>query len=207
MAIKSFSLSSALYRVAAIAVIVIVIFAVYISLRWSIGSTIAKQTESKDVAEFAVEMAPNDPQGYYSLAVVNEKNFLPESFTLALQNYEKAVSVSPHDFRLWLALGKAREQSGDSDGAEKAFRRSLQLAPNYADVHWILGNFLLRQGNDEEAFLEMRKAVEQDEKYSNPVVVTVWQIFGGDIAQISQKIGDSPAIRASLAPFLVKQTV
>lgn len=205
MSIKSVQLNSSVLRAIALIAIIVVACLIYYTFKWSIGSTIATQSENKEVAELAVEMSPNDPQGYFSLAVVNEKSFLPEEFAKALENYEKAVSVSPYDFRLWLALGKAREQSGDTVGAEKALRKSLELAPNYAEVHWMLGNFLLRQGNEEEAFLEIRKAVEQDEKYTNPAVVTVWQIFDGDLTQISQKIGDSPAIRASLAPFLAKQ--
>lgn len=205
MSIKSVQLNSSILRVIALITILIIVFLVYYTFKWSIGSTIAKQSENKEIAEFAIEMAPNDPQGYYSLAAINEKSFLPEDFAKALENYEKAVSVSPYDFRLWLALGKAKERTGDEVGAEKALRKSLELAPNYAEVHWVLGNFLLRRGNEEEAFLEIRKAVEQDPKYTNPAVVTVWQIFDGDLTQISQKIGDSPEIRASLAPFLAKQ--
>lgn len=205
MPIKSIQLNTTLYRVIVITAIILVLFFTYSALRWFLGSTIAPQSDNKEVAEFAVELAPNDPQSYYSLATINEKSFLPEDFAKALNNYEKAVSVSPYDFRLWLALGKARERSGDGAGAEKALRKTLELAPNYSEVHWALGNFLLRQGNDEEAFSEIRKAVEQDEKYANPAVVTLWQIFDGDVTQISQKIGDATPIKASLAPFLVKQ--
>lgn len=205
MPIKSIQLNSVLPRLVILIAIIFVLFLTFLALKWSFGSTIAKQSDSKEIAEFATQLAPNDPQSYYSLASMNERSFLPDDFAKALENYEKAVSVSPYDFRLWLALGKARERSGDDKGAEKALRKALELAPNYSEVHWILGNFLLRQGNEEEAFLQIRKAVEQDEKYANPAVVTVWQIFNGDINLISQKIGDSTPIKASLAPFLVKQ--
>lgn len=205
MSIKSIQLNTTLYRLIVITAIILVLFLTYSALRWFFGSTIATQSENKEVAEFAAELAPNDPQSYFSLAKINEKSFLPEDFAKALENYEKAVSVAPYDFRLWMALGKARERAGDDSGAEKALRKSLELAPNYSEVHWALGNFLLRQGNEEEAFSEIRKAVEQDEKFANPAVVTLWQIFDGDVTQIAQKIGDATPIKASLAPFLVKQ--
>lgn len=205
MPTKSIQLNATLLRLIIIVAIVFVFFLTYLALRWVLGSTLARQSDNKQIAELAIELAPNDPEGYYSLATISEKSFLPEDFAKALENYEKAVSVSPSDFRLWLALGKARERAGDDAGAEKALRKALELAPNYSEIHWVFGNFLLRQGNEEEAFLEIRKAVQQDEKYSNPAVVTLWQIFNGDVAQISQKIGDSIPIKAALAPFLVKQ--
>ena len=205
MSIKTFPINSLALRGVLIIPLLLCLFLSYTALKWSFGNTLAKQVEAKEIAEIAVQLAPNDPQSYFALGVQNEKSFLPENFAKALENYEKAVSVSPYDFRLWLALGKARERAGETKSAEKALRRALELAPNYAEPHWILGNHLLRQGNAEEAFLEIRKAVEQDEKFANPAVVTAWQIFDGDLMQISQKIGDSAPIKAQLAPFLAQQ--
>jgi tetratricopeptide (TPR) repeat protein len=205
MPIKSIQLNPLPLRLLMLAAIVFVLFFVYLTLKWSFGSMFAKQSEVKEVVELATEMSPNDPQGYYSLGLTHEKSFLPEDFVKALEYYEKAVRVSPYDFRLWLALGKARERNGDAAGAEKALRRALELAPNYAELHWTLGNFLLRQGVEDEAFTEMRRAIEQDAKYANPAVAVIWQLFEGNVDLISQKIGNSLPIKASLAPFLAKQ--
>lgn len=204
MSIKSIQLNG-LFRIILFLAIVCVVFLSYFTLRWTFGKTIARQAELKEIAELSTQLAPNDPQTYYALAVFNEKSLLPEDLKKAVENYEKAVSISPNDFRLWLALGKARERSGDSPSAEKAFRKSLELAPNYSEVRWTWGNFLLRQGKEDEAFAEISKAVEQDAKYANPAVILAWQIYDGDLTQISQKVGDSVAIKAQLSPFLVKQ--
>ena len=136
MSIKSIRLNS-LFRLFLLAAAVCVIFLSYLALRWTFGKTLAKQAEFKEIAELSTRLAPNDPQTYYALAVFNEKSLLPEDLKKAIENYEKAVSVAPNDFRLWLALGKAREQSGDTQGAEKALQKSLELAPNYSEVHWI----------------------------------------------------------------------
>ena len=72
-----------------------------------------------------------------------EKGFLPADTVNAAQAYERAAALSPSDYRYWLPLARAREHSGDVEGAEKALRRALALAPNYAQVHWALGNVLL----------------------------------------------------------------
>lgn len=205
MAHKSFRINSIFPQLAILLIAVLCIIAVYFTASWCFGSTLALQAQTKEIAEIAIDLAPSDSQGYQKLASFYEKTFLIEDLPKALEAYEKAVALAPHDYRLWLALGKSRERNGDPKGAEKAFRKAVELAPNYAEVHWTLGNQLLRQGNDEEAFIEIRKAVEQDKNYAPQAVFTAWQIFDGDVSQISPKIGDSIPIKAGLAPFLAKQ--
>lgn len=204
MSTKSIQLNTA-FRLLLLLAIVFIVFLSYSAIRWTFGKTIAKQADQKEIAEMATQFAPNDPQTYYALAVLNEKSLLPEDLKKAVENYEKAVSVSPNDFRLWLALGKVRDRSGDTQGAEKAFIKAAELAPNYSEVRWVWGNFLLRQGKENEAFAEISKSVEKDAKYANPAVVLAWQVYDGDLNQIAQKVGDSVAIKAQLSPFLVKQ--
>ncbi len=212
MSIKSIQLNNIALRAVIIVICLVFIWATYFAVKWTFGNTLAQQVDGlppeanpKEIAELSVEMSPNDPRAHFVLAALNEKSFLPDDLTKAIAGYEKAVSLSPNDFRLWLILGKARERSGDAVGAEKAIRKALDLAPNYSEVHWVLGNHLLRQGKMDEAFLEIRKAAETNPDYANPAVVTAWQIFDGDTAQIAQKIGDSVPIKAGLAPFLAKQ--
>jgi tetratricopeptide (TPR) repeat protein len=217
MALKTIKLNNLALRAVFIVFALLALWATYFAFKWSFGNALAGQVDLlsksptvnpadvKEIAQLSAEMSPNDPNTHYALAVLNEKSFLPEDLPKALAGYEKAVSVSPHDFRLWLSLGKARERSGDAAGAEKAFQKALELAPNYSEPRWILGNYFLRNGKTDEAFAEIRKAVETNPDYANPAVVTAWQIFAGDTTQIAQKIGDSVPIKASLAPFLVKQ--
>lgn len=205
MANKSLPVNSIGLRILLIVGIVVCIAAAYYAARWSFGSTLAEQAQFQDVTELAIELSPADSQGHFRLASFYEKTFLNEDLPKSLAEYEKAVALAPYDYRLWLALGRARERSGDAKAAEKAMRRAVELAPNYAETHWLLGNGLLRQGNTEEAFVELRRAVEQDNKYANQIVFTAWQIFDGDVTQIAQKIGDSVPIKAGLAPFLARQ--
>ena len=153
----------------------------------------------------SVGLAPDDPQTHFSSAVLHEKSFLPEDLEKSLAEYEKAAALSPNDYLLWLALGKSRERNGDMAGAEKALRRAVELAPNYVDTHWTLGNNLLRQGKSEEAYNEIRQSTIGSEKYVIPAIATAWQIFNGDISRIKQNIGDSPKLNAFLAGFLLKR--
>lgn len=205
MAVKSVKIESLLHRAALIAAAVLCVTGAYFFAKWGLANTASMRTDLKEIAEFTTELAPADPQTHYAAAVLLEKSFLPEDFEKSLAEYEKATALAPHNYLFWLALGKARERSGDAEGAEKALRKALELAPNYAQVQWALGNTLLRRGKTDEAFAEIRKAVAGDAKFTDPAVSTAWQIFGGDTGRIKQVIGDSERIRVALAVFLAKQ--
>lgn len=183
----------------------ICLIAAFFAIRWFLGNSISSQAENKGVGELAVSMAPADPQTRYALAVLNERSFLPEDLPRSLTEYEKAASLSPNDYRLWLALGKAREQSGDSKGAELALERAIDLAPNYARVLWAYGNILLRQGKIAKAYTQIRRAVDQDFKFANPAATSVWQVFDGDIEKVRRIIGNSDHVNSALATFLARQ--
>lgn len=205
MAIKSIKLENAAWRIVLPLAALIFLTAAYFVVKWCFANAVAAQGASRELTEMMTEWAPSDPQTHYALAVLNQRTFLPDDFEKSLIEYEEATALSPNDYRLWVELGKARERNGDSIEAEKALRKALELAPNYAVVQWTLGNILLRQGKTEEAFVEIRKAVEGDSKYAAPTVSTAWAIFDGDIAQIRQNLGDSAQINSALALFLVKQ--
>ncbi len=203
--IKSLKIETGWQRVCVTVVCLLCLTLIFFFVRWCFGYTIAARAPVKEVAEWAVDLAPNDPQTHYALAVLTEKNFAPEDLAKSLMEYERAVALAPHDFRLWLALGKARERSGDAAGAELALKKSLELAPNYAQVQWTLGNALLRRGNTAGAFAQMTQAAETNPDYRLPTVNTAWQVFDGDLETVRRHLGTSITINFALASFLAKQ--
>ena len=205
MSLKTIELKNTRIKIILFAIGAIGIIFFTFAFKWCFGNALASRAESLQIAELGVGFAPNDPQAHYVLAVLNDKNFLPEDWRKAVAEYEKAVALSPNDYRLWFQLAKARERDGDAPGAEKALRKSLELAPNYSEIQWTLGNLLLRQGNAAEGFNLMRTAAGGNEKFVVPAISTAWQIFGGDLSQVKQNIGSSPEINAALASFLIGQ--
>ncbi len=205
MAVKSIKLETIAQRALLLGAGFVFLISVGFFVRWCFGYAIATQAISKELAEFAVNLAPNAPQTHYALAVLNEQTFLPEDLLKSLTEYEKATALAPHDYRLWFALGKARERGGDAVGGELALKRAVELAPNYSQLRWTYGNILLRRGKTAEAFAEMRQAAESNKTFINPLIATTWQIFDGDLAQIKQNIGDSTQINFVLPSFLATQ--
>lgn len=205
MPVKKIKINSTLQRIILFAGVILAGFFAVVSVKWSFGHAISLRAEQKEIAEVGTSFAPDDPQTHFVLAYLHEKGFLPEEVEKSVSEYEKAAALSPNDYLLWLALGKARERNGDTQGAEQAFRRAVELAPNYADARWTLGNCLLRQGKSEEGFKEIRASASNSDKYVLPAISTAWSISDGDTAQIRKNLGDSAKLSAYLSIFLLKQ--
>ena len=205
MPVKSFKLNSfpKLGGLVAVGFVCLILF--YFFAKWCFAYEIAVHSQNRETAEFAVNLSPNEPQTHFALSVWQEKTFLPEDFAKSLAEIEKATALAPNDFRLWLALGKARERNGDIAGAEKALQKARTLAPNYSEVLWTLGNFYFRAGNTAEAFPLIRRAAETDKNFTAPAISIFWQIFDGDVLKIKNALGDSPQTDLALVLYLAKE--
>ncbi len=202
MSIKIYHLNSGGLLATLAAVGVLTVIAAIFVAKWGFAHSAAARSDTIDVAELAAALAPDDPQTHFALAVLSEKTFVTEDLERAVGEFEKGTAQSPNNYLLWLDLGRARERNGDQAGAERALRKALELAPNYSRVQWALGNTLLRQGKNEEAFAEIRKAVAGDATYTNAAATTAWQILDEDMAQVRNAIGDSTRANAALATLL-----
>ena len=205
MPAKSIKLDTTALRVIVPVLAVLCVVFAYVFAKWFLASTIAAHSIHKEIAEFSVGLAPADPATHYASAVLHEKTFLPDDLPKSIAEFEQAAALSPYDFRLWFELGKARDRAGDAEGAEKALRKALALAPNYSQVQWTLGNFLLRQGNEAEAFAEIRRAAESDKTFANPAITSAWQLFQGDTTRMKSYVGESVNLKAAFASLLARE--
>lgn len=71
--------------------------------------------------------------------------------------------LDPYSF---LRAGIANERTGDHAGAERAFRRGLELAPDDAEIRNSLGWTLFQAGRSAEAAAEYERAVAADPKHA-----------------------------------------
>ncbi len=69
--------------------------------------------------------------------------------------------LDPYSF---LRAGMANERTGDHKGAERAYRRGLELAPNDAELHNALGWTLFQNARSDEAVAEYTRALAADPK-------------------------------------------
>ena len=181
----------------------------YYVVRWYIGNTLAEYfspTESGvHVANMAESMAPNDPLTHWRIGQVTQKILPLDQQGSAIAEYEKAVSLSPYDYRFWMSLGIAHEQSGDPVKAELALKQAVALAPSYSYPHWYLGNLYLRNGRYNEAFAELRRAAEADPELLPQLFNVSWEIYSADPEALKNSVGQDSGVRAKFALYLLEQ--
>ncbi len=187
------------------AVLCVLVFG-WFAVRWQLGNMLATLTTSADpnaeqIAEYAVNLAPSDPEPNWLLAETKREIFTSNETSPTIDRYKKLVKLSPFDFRWWIELGRGFEQADNYAEAEKAYLRAIELAPAYTNPHWQLGNFYLRQNRSDEAFGELKKAAETNPVYRDQVFSLAWDYYKQDTEKLEQIAGDKPIVRAGLARF------
>src|SRR6266481_632392 len=119
---------------------------------------------TRQALERATELEPRDARNWYLLGRYWQFNLEDSDPSKAVHAYQTAVSLDPRSTVSWLGLGSAYESAGDLAHAREAFLQAKKTYPLSAEVAWQYGNFLLRLGELEPAFAEMRRAVESDPK-------------------------------------------
>ena len=150
------------------AVIVVASFAValilsYFSIRNAFAAHYAGLQTAK-AYERAAHLEPADPRNWYLLGRYWQYNLEEPDTARAIRSYLSALVLNPASSEIWLDLASAYESEANMVAARDAFLHAKKVYPLSAEVSWGYGNFLLRQGELEPAFTEMRHAVEADPK-------------------------------------------
>ena len=153
-------------------------------------------------AQRALEFDASDPEAHY---VYGSQLLSAGNTDAAVTEFERAASLRPEDYFLWLELGRAREDSGDGNGAVIALQQAIKLAPSYSQPRWQLGNVLLRRGMFNEAFSEMRSAAMSDPTLFPSMCDLAWGIYYGKVeSTIRATQPQTDDERVSLAYLFIK---
>ena len=190
--------------------VMLALFASWFVVRWYVGNTIAEyfapETRRLEVAQMAAGWAPKDPLAHWRIGNIIQHELPPDQIAQSVAEYEKAVSLSPNDYRFWMSLGEAQEQAGDFENAEKSLRQAVKLAPAYAFPRWYLGNLLLRTDRYTEAFAELRKAGEENPDLQSQLFNFAWQVNKDDFEALKAAIGNTPELRAKFSLYLIERS-
>ena len=194
-------------RIVLILLLIVAAIWSYFALRWYFGNTFAEYfnpaANNIENAQRAVSMAPSDPYTHWRFAESQKNIFSLEQQAQSIAEYEKAVSLSPSNYLYWMSLGTAYEQAGEPEKAERALRRAVALAPNYAYPHWFLGNLLVRNARYDEAFAELHIASRAQPEMLPQLFNLIWQINGDDTSAVRKAIGNDANLRAQFAVYLL----
>ncbi len=187
------------------------LFIIFLLLIWSAGrsglssllSNYGASNNQVDAINAAVNLSPDDPGSHYLRGTVLEAN---GELGAAVSEYRDAASLRPDDYVLWLSLAHACELNGDKSCALAAAKQALALAPYYAQPHWQLGNILLRGGQIDEAFKELRLAASSDPTMLPLIIDLAWQLSRGDVEFVKQTIQpETPESYKALALYFKKR--
>lgn len=178
----------------------------WLAIRWQIGNMLAEITtpadpNAKEISQVARSLAPGDPLATWLTAITEKDILTSEKIGNSLDEYEETVRLAPNDFRWWIELGRAREQSSTPEAAESAYLRAIELAPTYTYPHWQLGNFYLRQNRNEAAFAELKKAAQNNLRFRQQVYSIAWDFYEQDKARLEAIAGELPDAKVGLAQF------
>ncbi len=165
---------------------------VLLLLTWNVGrsglasllTTYAAQSGQIAPATMAVHLSASNPDAHYVRATILE----PTDLSGAIAEYQQAALARPDDYVLWLSLARASELNGDTAGAVAAARQAVPLAPAYAEPHYQLGNILLRAGQRDEAFKELRLAGISNPTLMPGIIDLAWRVSGGDVQFVTRAI-------------------
>lgn len=168
-------------RVIALLAIAVCLFLIQASARIGFSRLLARYaliTNSLPAADEAVRLGPSDADTHRTRAAVLSSLKMPAD---AVKSLESAASLRYRDDYLWLELGNAREEAGDTNSALAAFDQAVRWAPHYSHTHWQRGNLLLRMGRPAEGFAELREAAAANRNYLLNLIDLAWAISREDV--------------------------
>jgi TolB-like protein/DNA-binding winged helix-turn-helix (wHTH) protein/Flp pilus assembly protein TadD len=129
--------------------------------------TFAEIDKSTEYFQRSIEKDPGFAQAYAGLAdsyVANAIRSPHDFFPKAKSAASRALELDDDLAEAHAALGAEKADfEYDWQGAEQEFKRAIQINPNYAEAHFRYAwTYLTPLGKSEQAFAEMKKALELD---------------------------------------------
>ncbi len=143
-------------------------------------------TSSDEMAEFWLQVVPDDPADLPGLAgVLAEKDIHDK-----VQGWEHLVALDSMDADAHYGLGTVDQARGEPYAAARHYERAIEARPDFAQAHYNLGLLLEDQSRPDEAFRHYRLATE-----ALPDFAPAWSALG----RMQASRGDLTGARRSLA--------
>ncbi len=112
----------------------------------------------------AIELDPDYARAHAALASVYglqaARMGMPESWPLARASALRALEIDPTLGAAHVTLARQRWNEWDWEGAERGFKRALELGPSDALGHSLYGNFLVASGRFDEGLDQSERALK-----------------------------------------------
>ena len=138
-------------------------------------------------------LTPGDADAWDRLGRYHLLSFEDPNIPLATAEFQKAVKVDSLSQGYWMDLASAYDASGNDAGAEDAYAEARKVYPTSALVDWNYGNFLLREGKDQQGYEEIAHAVRGTPTLLPLAISRVWHSSGDVNELLDHVIPPDPA--------------
>lgn len=126
---------------------------------------------AKSYFQRAVEVLPENAQAQYHLGLVElYDEATPGGAARAIDHLEKAREYESGDRDIVFQLARAKQMTGDLEGAIASFDEALELDPNFAPAHFYKGMALKAQKQWDAADARLREAIAIDPAYARAFI-------------------------------------
>lgn len=123
--------------------------------------------------ETAIAIAPYSAE--YHEQLCRTKIFVAQQPDSAIVECRKASELNPYSSAIWLDLAQAYYSIGDKELNSAAIHRALAVDPTTPDTLWNVANFLLIQGNTDEALDKFATVLREDPSLASASLNICWQ--------------------------------
>ena len=161
----------------------------------------ALESGSVSSADLALTVEPDNPYAHEARGVTLIQT---EDFPAAVVSFEKCAELSPYNYGRWVRLAFARSQNGDPGGADAAYARAIELAPEYSRPRMHAGEVFLRRGDPDKAFQYFSAAARHDPFLYREILYHAHVTFGEDADAIERAVApESKLAKAIVAGDLI----
>jgi hypothetical protein len=158
----------------------------YFSIRSALAFHYANQGTLEGYVK-ATRLEPRDAENWRRLGDLWQLDLQDSDPQRAIQAYRTSLSLSPNSADAWLGLASVYEGQGKLDAARDALLNAKRSYPVSADVSWRYANFLLRIGERDSAFRELRQTLE-NEPQRTWEAFSLLQRFGSDTNSLLDRL-------------------
>src|SRR5437870_4543491 len=135
---------------------------------------------TRDMLQVPIEYFPSSPRLNARMAAA-ELSEGDRDLRKAEAWAQRAVNLSPNDYRFRLTLASIKEAGGDRLAAEESLESAISLAPHYWSVHYRLGNLLVREGKLTQSLEQFRLAVTANAELLPGTLDLLWRASRADV--------------------------
>lgn len=142
----------------------------------------------------AAKLEPGNAQDWRQLGLYGSLEVQHRGDSQAIAALKRAAQVNPRSGEIWADLASKYEERGRTAEAREAYQKAQANYPISGEIAWRYGSFLLRQGDLNDGFAQIRRALTVDPSLTMSAVQECWQA-GGNAAAITK--GALPATSTS----------